>query len=184
MYAPLKRYVDHVGMKVGVIGVGGLGHLAIQFAKAMGCELTAISSTPEKEEEARKFGSDDFILAGDPDAMKRISFGLDLLLYTSHSKDEWTSLVNSLNTKGRLVVIGFPDEPVMLDPFELVVHQMSITGSLIGNRSTMQEMLIFAQDHQIKPEVELMPMDQVNEAIRKVKANEARYRIVLVREIT
>lgn len=182
VYAPLRLYATGGPQKVGVVGVGGLGHLAIQFAHALGCEVTAMSSSPGKKEEALKFGADDFIVMQDQPGLREVSLSFDLLLYTSHGKGDWTPLVNSLKTKGRLVVIGFSDGPVTFDPLELVVHQISITGSLIGNRATMREMLTFAQNHRITPEVELMPMAQVNKAIRKVKENKARYRIVLVRE--
>lgn len=91
-------------------------------------------------------------------------------------------MLNSLKTKGKLVVVGFSDVPVTFDPLELVVHQLSITGSLIGSRATMREMLSFAQGHGIEPKVQQIPMEQVNEAIRRVKEKEARYRIVLVRD--
>lgn len=182
VYGPLRLYAPEGGKRVGVIGVGGLGHLAIKFAHALGCEVTAISSSPTKKEEALRFGADEFIQAEDELAWRQARFSFDLLLYTSHGRADWTSLVNSVKTKGRLVVIGFSDVPVTFDPMELVVHEMSITGSLIGNRATMRQMLSFAEEHKIVPEVELMPMAQVNEAIRKVRGNEARYRVVLVRD--
>jgi uncharacterized zinc-type alcohol dehydrogenase-like protein len=183
VYAPLKCYAPSGARKVGVIGVGGLGHLAIQFAHALGCQVTAISSSPAKKEEALKFGADDFIHVEDESRMQQVQFSFDLLLYTSHGKADWTSLLNCLKTKGRLVVVGFSDVPMTFEPLELVVHQMSITGSLIGSRATMREMLSFAQSHGIVPEVQLMPMAQVNGAIRKLKENKARYRIVLVRDV-
>lgn len=182
VYAPLQLYAPKGSQKVGVIGVGGLGHLAIQFAHALGCEVTAISSSPAKKNEALEFGADNFIHAGDPSGLQQARLSFDLLLYTSHGEADWTALLYCLKTKGRLVVVGFSDVPVTFDPLELVVHQMSITGSLIGSRATMREMLSFAQKHAIAPKVQLMPMAEVNEAIRMVKENEARYRIVLVRE--
>ncbi len=181
VYAPLRLYAPEGRKRVAVIGVGGLGHLAIKFAHALGCEVTAISSSPTKKEEALRFGADEFIHAQDEPRLRQARFSFDLLLYTSHGRADWTTLVNSVKTKGRLVVIGFSDVPVTFDPMELVVHEVSITGSLIGNRATMREMLSFAEKHGIVPEVELMPMEQVNEAIRKVKTNEARYRVVLAR---
>jgi uncharacterized zinc-type alcohol dehydrogenase-like protein len=182
VYAPLRLYATEGWKRVGVIGVGGLGHLAIKFAHALGCEVTAISSSPTKKEEALRFGADEFILAEDELGLRQVRFSFDLLLYTSHGKADWTSLVNSVKTKGRLVVIGFSDVPVTFDPIELVVHEISITGSLIGNRATMRQMLSFAEEHTIVPEVELMSMAQVNEAVGKVRGNEARYRVVLVRD--
>ena len=182
VYAPLREHASGLSRKVAIVGMGGLGHLAVKFAHALGCQVTAISSSAAKKEEALKFGADDFICTKDSDSLSNVRLSFDVLLYTSHGKADWTALINSLRTKGKLVVVGFSDVPVTFDPLELVVHEMSITGSLIGNRATMREMLSFANDHAIAPEVELMPMAQVNQAIRKVKANEARYRIVLFRD--
>ena len=183
VYNPLRAYAAGGQQKVGIVGVGGLGHLAIQFAHALGCEVTAISSSPDKKEQALKFGADHFIIAQDQASMRQVRLSFDLLLYTSHDKSDWTSLLYSLKTNGRLVIIGFSDDPVMFDPLELVVHQMSITGSFLGNRATMKEMLSFAQAQGIAPELELMPMSQVNDAIRRVRENQARYRIVLVNDL-
>jgi uncharacterized zinc-type alcohol dehydrogenase-like protein len=182
VYAPLRRFEAGPSMRIGVIGIGGLGHIAIQFAHAMGCEVTAISSSPEKEEEALQFGADAFVQADKPDALKPLMFSFDLLLYTAHGKREWTDLVNSLKARGRMIVLGFPEGPVTFDPMELVVREMSIIGSLVGSRAAMREMLPFAQEHRITPKVELMPMSQVNEALRRIKENKARYRIVLERD--
>jgi uncharacterized zinc-type alcohol dehydrogenase-like protein len=179
VYNPLRTYAAGGSQKVGIIGVGGLGHLAIQFAHALGCEVTAISSSPEKKEQALKFGADHFIISEDQASMRQVRLSFDLLLYTSHGKSDWTSILYSLKTNGRLVMIGFSDDPVTFDPLELVVHQMSITGSFIGNRVAMKEMLSFAQVHDIAPWIELMPMSQVNLAIQRLKENKARYRIVL-----
>jgi len=181
-YSPLRAYKAGPSTKVGVLGVGGLGHLAIQFAHALGCEVTVLSSSPDKEERARAFGADHFLLAGDTAALKKLVRSLDLILYTSHSVPDWTRVVNSLRNNGHLVLIGFPPTDVTFDAEELVVHQYSITGSFLGNRATMREMLSVAQAKQIKPWVELMPMAQVNEAIQRLKENKARYRIVLVNE--
>jgi uncharacterized zinc-type alcohol dehydrogenase-like protein len=182
VFAPLHKYAAGPDQKVAVLGVGGLGHLAIQFAHAQGCEVTAISTSAGKKEQSLKFGADHFVMAQDEEAMRQVHFSFDLLLNTSHGTGDWTPLVYSLRPKGRMVAIGFPDGPVMLDPMELVVQQSSITGSLVGSRSAMREMLIFAQAHAIKPMVELMPMSQVNQALTRVKENKARYRIVLVND--
>jgi uncharacterized zinc-type alcohol dehydrogenase-like protein len=179
VYTPLRSYAAGGSRKVGIVGVGGLGHLAIQFAHALGCEVTAISSSPGKKEQALKFGADHFIITEDQTSMRQVRLSFDLLLYTSHGKSDWTSLLYSLKSNGRLIMVGFSDDPVTFDPLELVVHQMSIIGSLIGNRVAMREMLSFAQAHGIAPWIELMPMSQVNHAIQRVKENKARYRIVL-----
>ncbi|MBN1264444.1 MAG: NAD(P)-dependent alcohol dehydrogenase [Anaerolineales bacterium] len=182
VYSPLKRYAPAGGLKVGVFGVGGLGHLAIQFAHAMGNHVTALSSSPSKEKEALGFGADLFIPVIAESSLQEAWGSFDLLLYTSHGTADWTSLLNCLKTGGRIVVIGFSDDPVKFEPLELVVNQLSISGSLVGSRAVMREMLQFAQHHDITPAVELMPMSRVNDAIQKLKMNKARYRIVLVRD--
>lgn len=182
VYSPLRSYVTGPSRKVGVIGVGGLGHLAIQFARALDCEVTAISSSPRKEREALAFGADHFILSGDKDSLRQARYSFDLLLYTAHSEIDWTSLLLTVRTNGRFIMIGFSPVSMMFDPLELVVHQQSITGSFLGSRAAMHEMFLFAQAKSIKPKIELMPMKQVNEAINRLKENKARYRIVLIND--
>jgi uncharacterized zinc-type alcohol dehydrogenase-like protein len=180
VYAPLQDYLGDSTQKVAIVGVGGLGHLAIQFADALGWEVAAISSSPEKREQALAFGADRFIDANDQAILRQFDFGFDLLICTASGGMNWEVLLMTLKKKGRLVLVGFPD--VAFNSTDLVAHQLSLTGSFLGNRATMREMLSFAQAHGIVPKVELMPMSQVNEAIRKVKENKARYRIVLVNE--
>jgi uncharacterized zinc-type alcohol dehydrogenase-like protein len=180
VYSPLQLYASRPAPKIAIIGVGGLGHLALQFARALDYEVTAISSSPEKKEQALAFGADHFIVSDDQTSLRQAVFSFDLLLCTAHGMINWEALLNTLKKNGRLVLLGFPD--VALNSTDLVVHQLSITGSFLGNRATMREMLSFAQANGIVPKVELMPMTEVNEAIRKVKENKARYRIVLVND--
>lgn len=180
VYSPLRRFAADGSPAVGVVGVGGLGHLAIEFARAFGCDVTAISSTPEKEAEARAFGADHFIV-GDRAGLRSCEDRLDLLLSTLHGAGaDWERLLLTLKRNGRLVLVGFP--LITLDPEELVVHQLSITGSILGSRATMREMLAFAQEHGIAPAIELMPMPAVNEAIQRLKDDRVRYRVVLVND--
>lgn len=180
VYSPLRSYDARSAQKIGIIGVGGLGHLALQFARALDYEVTAISSSSEKKEQALAFGADHFIVSDDQTSLRQVVFGFDLLLCTAHGKINWEALLNTLKKNGRLVLLGFPD--VSLNSTNLVARQLSITGSFLGNRVTMREMLSFAQAHDIVPKVELMPMTEVNEAIQRVKENKARYRIVLFNE--
>jgi alcohol/geraniol dehydrogenase (NADP+) len=180
VYSPLRSYAAQPAKKIGIIGVGGLGHLALQFARALDYEVTAISSSPEKKEQALAFGADHFIVSDDKTSLRQAVFGFDLLLCTAHTKISWEALLNTLKKNGRLVLLGFPD--VALNSTDLVAHQLSITGSFLGNRATMRDMLSFSLAHGIVPKVELMPMTEVNEAIRKVKENKARYRVVLVND--
>jgi uncharacterized zinc-type alcohol dehydrogenase-like protein len=160
VYSPLRAYAAERTQKVAIVGVGGLGHLAIQFAHALGCDVTAISATPEKKDEALAFGADRFIDSNDQTSLRQVEFGFDLLMCTASAGMNWEALLMTLKKRGRLVLLGF----------------------FLGNRATMREMLAFAQTHGIAPEVELMPMPQVNDAFRRLKENKARYRIVLVNE--
>jgi uncharacterized zinc-type alcohol dehydrogenase-like protein len=181
VYSPLRTYAAGPGQKVGILGVGGLGHLAIQFAHALGCEVTALSSSPAKEQEAIAFGADHFVVVGDSAAMKGVDYAFDLLLCTAHGEIDWESLLMTLKKNGRLLLIGFPR--VSIQPTDLVAHQLSITGSFLGNRARMREMLSFAQAQGIAPQVEQMAMAHVNDAIRRLNENRARYRIVLNNDI-
>jgi uncharacterized zinc-type alcohol dehydrogenase-like protein len=181
VYNPLRLYAKQSAQKIGIIGIGGLGHLAIQFAHALGYEVTVISSSPTKKEEALAFGADHFVVSDDKVSLRQLEFNFDLLLCTAHGDINWEWLLTILKKRGKLLLVGFPD--VALNSTDLVVHELSITGSFLSNRSTMREMLSFAQAHHIKPWIELMPMSQVNEAIERVKQNKARYRIVLVNDM-
>jgi len=178
VYSPLRSYAGRSSKKIGIIGVGGLGHLAIQFAHALGYDVTVISSSPEKEHEALAFGANHFLNITDRVNLRKHEYGFDLLLCTAHGEIEWEPLLEILKKRGTLVLVGFPR--LALNPTDLVAHELTITGSFLGNRATMREMLSFANEHEIVPKVEIMHMAQVNEAIRRVKENKARYRIILV----
>ena len=180
VYSPLRMYGTGPTQRIAIVGVGGLGHLAIQFAHALGCEVTAISSSPGKKEQALAYGADRFIDANDQTSLGKLDFSFDLLMCTASGGVSWEALLMTLKKRGTLVLLGFPD--VTLNSTDLVVHELSITGSFLGNRSTMREMLMFAENHGIAPEIELMPMSRVNEAILRVRENKARYRIVLVND--
>lgn len=161
--------------------MGGLSHLTLQFAHALNYEVTAISHSPEKKQ-TLAFSADHFIVSDDQASLRQVEFGFDLLLCTASGKIDWKALLTTLKKNGRFVLIGFPD--VVFNSTDLVAHQLSITGSFLGNRTTMREMLSFSQTRGIMPKVELMPMTKVNEAIQKVRKNKARYRVVLFNDTT
>lgn len=177
VFTPLWTYAAASRTHVAISGVGGLGHLAIQFAHALGCEVTVLSSSPAKEQEARAFGADHFVVTGDRDRMRPLDYAFDLALCTAHGAVDWDELLMTLRKRGRLVLVGFAD--MSMDPTVVVAHELSITGSFLGNHQTMLEMLAFAQDNAIAPALERLPMARVNDAIARVKENRARYRIVL-----
>ena len=180
VYNALRSMAAAPSRKVAIVGVGGLGHLAIQFAHALGCEVTALSTSSSKRDEALAFGTDRFVLLTDRDEMKKLGTSLDLILYTGSAQVDWTRLILSLKWKGRLVMAGFSPVPVSFDPLEVIARELTIAGSFLARPEVTREMLAFAQTHGIRPKVELMPMDRVNDAIQRLRENRARYRIVLV----
>jgi uncharacterized zinc-type alcohol dehydrogenase-like protein len=180
VYNALRSMATASSRKVGIVGVGGLGHLAIQVAHALGCEVTALSSSSSKREEALAFGADRFVLLGDKDEMKKLNTSLDLVLYTGSAQVDWTRLILTLRWRGRLAMAGFAPVPVSFDPLEVIARELAIVGSFLSRPEVTREMLAFAQAHGIRPKVEVMPMDRVNEAMQRLRENRARYRIVLV----
>ncbi len=180
VYNALRSTASASSRKVAIVGVGGLGHLAIQFAHALGCEVTALSTSSSKRDEALAFGADRFVLLGDKDEMKKLGTSLDLILYTGSAQVDWTRLILSLKWKGRLVMAGFSPVPVSFDPLEVIARELTIAGSFLARPEVTREMLAFADAHGIRPKVEVLPMDRVNDAIQKLRENRARYRIVLV----
>jgi uncharacterized zinc-type alcohol dehydrogenase-like protein len=181
VFTPLRKHAVGQDRKIAIVGVGGLGHLAIQFAHAMRCDVTVISSSPEKKEVAMKYGADSFIDSGNRTQMASAEHTFDLLLCTASGGTDWDMLLETLKWRGKVVLVGFPN--ISFNTTPLVVHELTIAGSFLGTRAAMKEMLEFAHAHGIRPETELMPMSRVNEAVERVKAGKARYRIVLVNEL-
>ncbi len=181
VYSALNKYCTKPSLKIGIVGIGGLGHLAIQFAKAMGYEVTAISSSPHKRSEVISLGADRFIAVSDQAALNEAEFYFDLLYVTAHGGIAWEDMMEILKKKGKMVISGFPD--INLSSVNLVSHELSIIGSFLGTQTEMREMLQFAQSHAVQPMIELMPMSQVNEAIERLKQHKARYRIVLINDL-
>jgi len=178
VYSPLRDHDIRPSMKVGVVGIGGLGHMAVQFASAFGCEVTAFSSTPAKEEEARTLGATNFINSSDTAQLRDAARSLDFILSVGHDLD-WNAYLSTLRPNGKLCIMGIPAKPINIEPLQLIFGQMSVCGSIIGGRSAIREMLEFAAQHDIKAMTEVMPMSEVNDAIAKLKDNNVRYRIVL-----
>ncbi|RKO85859.1 chaperonin 10-like protein [Blyttiomyces helicus] len=179
-FAPLKRYGVAHGKKVGIVGIGGLGHLAVQFAAKMGAEVTAISFSPSKKAEAAKLGAHHFVALSDADAVAAAARTLDFLLITSFDTTTMLdSLLAFLNINGEACFVGLPEEPIRMSVFGLTAKQVKVGGSCIGSTGDVKEMLEFAAKHDVRPWIEVMPMDKVNEAVQKVQAGKPRFRIVL-----
>jgi uncharacterized zinc-type alcohol dehydrogenase-like protein len=178
VYSPMWTNGVRPGMRVGIIGVGGLGHLAVQFARAFGCEVTAFSTSPDKEDEARALGSSRFVDSRDMDQMAKAEGSLDFILNTVFVQQDWMQYMKALRPFGRLCFVG--DGGMLNIPAgALMSGQKSVTGSIIGGRVMIREMLDFAARNQIRAMTEVLPLERVNDAITRVRRNEARYRMVL-----
>lgn len=178
VYSPLRRWVKS-SMRVGVVGIGGLGHLALQFAAAMGCEVTAISSTPDKEAEARSFGAHRFLATREPKALLSAASSLDFILSTVFVTPDWDALIGALRPNGVLCLVGATSEPLSVQAFTLLVGQKTVTGSAIGGRPAIREMLAFAARHGVAAKVQVRPLAEADAALGDVRKGRARYRVVL-----
>jgi uncharacterized zinc-type alcohol dehydrogenase-like protein len=179
VYNPLRTHGVNPSSRVGVIGIGGLGHLAIQFAKVFGAEVTAFSTSAAKEEEARALGAHHFVNSRESKALKEAAGTLDLIVSTVNADQDWGVYIQALRPTGTLCFVGVPPSPVALHAFPLISGLRSISGSPIGSPFRLKEMLDVAARHGVKAQIESFPMAKANEAIEKVKKNKVRYRAVL-----
>lgn len=179
VYSPLRNFGVRPFSRVGVIGIGGLGHLGLQFARAFGAEVTAFSTSKDKADEARQLGAHHFVNTRETGAIKKVAGCFDLLLSTANADQDWPSYVNALRPKGALVFLGVPQSPVSLPVFPLIAGQRAVAGSPTGSPRDLEEMLDVAARHNVKAVTERFPMSKANEAIAKVKKNQVRYRAVL-----
>jgi alcohol/geraniol dehydrogenase (NADP+) len=179
VYSPLRNHGVRPSSRVGVVGIGGLGHIGLQFAKAFGAEVTAFSTSKDKEEEARKMGADQFVDTRDMGALKKVARSFDFLLSTVSADQDWQALVNCLRPKGTLCIVGVPPSPVTLQAYPLISGQKSVSGSNTGSPGDLHEMLDVAARHGVKAMTERFPMAKANDAIAKVKKSKVRYRAVL-----
>lgn len=179
VFSPLITNEINPTHKVGVIGIGGLGHLALQFANAFGCEVTAFSSSPDKKNEAIGFGAHHFLSSNDASAIAKAANTLDFILCTSMSSMKWTDYINMLRPKGKLCFVGAVEKPIEVPFFSLVFGSKGISASNIASRPHMKQMLETAAKHGIKAKIEEFPLKDVNKAIEKVRSGKIRYRAVL-----
>jgi uncharacterized zinc-type alcohol dehydrogenase-like protein len=165
--------------RVGVVGIGGLGHLAIQFARVFGAEVTAFSTTLAKEEEARSLGAHHFVNSRETKSMKEVTGALDFLLTTVNADQDWGAYLQALRPNGSLWFVGVPPSPVSVHAFPLISGQRTVGGSPVGSPFRLREMLDVAARHGVKATTERFPMEKANEAIEKVRKGKVRFRAVL-----
>jgi uncharacterized zinc-type alcohol dehydrogenase-like protein len=165
--------------RVGVVGIGGLGHLALKFAAAFGCDVTAFTSSESKFQEARGFGANHVVSSRDAAGIKKLAGTLDLILVTANAKLDWGALIAALAPNGKLHFVGAVLEPVPVGVFSLILGQKSVSGSPVGSPVGTADMLDFSARHNITPQTEHFPMSRLNDAIERLEAGKARYRIIL-----
>jgi len=183
VFNPLTQFDVKPFHRVGVIGIGGLGHLALQFLNAWGCEVSAFTSSSGKADEAKKLGAHKVVDSKSDAEMAAIAGSLNFILSTANADLNWGQLVGCLAPKGRLHFVGAVPSPVSLQVFPMSVSQASISASPLGSPSTTRTMLGFCTRHNIKPAVEYFPMSKANEALEHLDAGKARFRIVLKNDL-
>jgi alcohol/geraniol dehydrogenase (NADP+) len=178
VFNPLAMFAKPTS-RVGIIGLGGLGHMGVKFAAAYGCDVTAFTSSESKFAEARVFGADHVVSSRDSSAIKRLKGTFDLLIVTANVPLDWDALIASLAPNGRMHVVGGIVEPIPVAAFSLILGQRSVSGSPSGSPVAIETMLDFAARHNVSPQTEHYPMSRINEAFERLEAGKARYRIVL-----
>ncbi|TQD87882.1 hypothetical protein C1H46_026585 [Malus baccata] len=180
-YSPLRYFgLDKPGMHVGVVGLGGLGHVAVKFAKAMGVKVTVISTSPNKKDEAiEHLCADSFLVSRNEDQMQAAMGTLDGIIDTVSALHPLLPLIGLLKSHGKLVMVGAPEKPLELPVFPLLVGRKIVAGSTIGGMKETQEMIDFASKHNITADIEVIPMDYVNTAMERLLKADVRYRFVI-----
>jgi len=184
VFNPLVQFDVRPTHKVGIVGIGGLGHMAVQFANKWGCEVFAFSSTPGKEAELKGLGAHHVVNSRDDAAMAQLAGVLDFILVTVNVSLNWPAYVNALAPRGRLHFVGAVGEPVALPVFPLLMGQKSMSGSPLGSPVTTARMLEFAARHNIAPVTETFPMSKANDALERVRSGKVRYRAVLANDLS
>ncbi|MEK3787116.1 NAD(P)-dependent alcohol dehydrogenase [Paenibacillus sp. FSL K6-1230] len=178
-YSPLRHWNAGPGKKVAILGMGGLGHMAIQYAHALGAEVTVLSRSTDKKAEALSFGADHYYATSDSETFTTLAGRFDLILNTVSANLDVDAYLSLLRIDGTLVNVGAPSQPDQYHVFSLIMGRRSIAGSLVGGIRETQEMLDFSAEHNIKPQIEVISADQVDEAYERVLRSDVRYRFVI-----
>ncbi|MCB2229823.1 NAD(P)-dependent alcohol dehydrogenase [bacterium] len=181
VFSPMVTFNVRPTDRVGVIGIGGLGHMALMFLNAWGCEVTAFTSSEAKKSEALKMGAHRTIDSRKVEELNQVAGRLDFIISTVNVKLDWNAYLSTLQPNGRLHIVGATLEPLDIGAFSLIMGQRSVSGSPVGSPATIARMLEFAARHKIRPIIEKFPFDKVNEALDKLRHGDVRYRIVLTR---
>jgi uncharacterized zinc-type alcohol dehydrogenase-like protein len=175
-YSPMRHWHVTNGKKVGVIGLGGLGHMAVKFARALGAHVVVFTTSKSKKDDAIRLGADEIVISTDPAQMKKHTGSFDFILDTVSAEHDINAYIQLLRRDGNMTLVGAPDKPHALSGFGLLFQRRSISGSIIGGIAETQEMLGFCGKHNITADVEVIPMQKVNEAYERMLRSDVKYR--------
>jgi len=178
-YSPLRHWNVGAGQKVGIVGLGGLGHMAVKLAKAMGAEVIVFTTSPSKVEDARRLGAHDVVLSKDKEQMKRYAGKLHFVLDAVSAQHDINAYLNLLRVDGSLALVGAPEYPLPVAAFSLIPNRRSFAGSMIGGIAETQEMLDFCGSHNIVSDIEMINIQQINEAYERLLKGDVKYRFVI-----
>jgi len=178
-YSPLKQFDCQKGDEVGVVGLGGLGHMAVKLAASMGAEVTMLSTSKAKEADARRLGASGFAITRDENTFDKLAGRFDLIIDTISAPHDYDKYLGLLQVRGTMVVVGAPTEPSKVDAFSLILGSRRLAGSMIGGIAETQEMLDHCAKHGIVSDVEIIPIQKINEAYERVLRSDVRYRFVI-----
>lgn len=179
VFSPVAEFGVKPTDRVGVVGIGGLGHLAVKFLARWGCEVTAFTSSPDKAAEAKAMGAHHVVSSRDPNEWRALRGRFDFVIVTVAASLEWTRLMGTLGPRGRLHIVGAVEEPIIMPASSMMGGQKSLSASPVGGPATMTKMLEFCARHAIAPQTEEFPMSRINEAMAHLESGRARYRVVL-----
>lgn len=178
-YSPLKHWNVKKGTKVAIVGLGGLGHMGVKFAASFGAEVTVLSTSPDKEADAKKLGAHHFAVTKDANQMAKLRGSFDLILNTVSAQHDYNEYLRLLALNGTMVVVGIPPKPAVVGAFDIIGNRRSLAGSMIGGIKETQEMLDYCAANNIVSDVEVIDVKDINEAYERMLKNDVRYRFVI-----
>jgi uncharacterized zinc-type alcohol dehydrogenase-like protein len=179
LYSPLKHWKAGAGKKVAIVGLGGLGHMGVKLGRALGAEITVLSQSLKKLADGKRLGADHFYATSDPETFIKLKGYFDLIINTVSADMDWNEYLKLLKVDGSMVIVGIPAKQIPIGAFPLVTGRRSLAGSAIGGIKETQEMLDFCSKHKVACDIEVVPIQKVNEAYERVQKSDVRYRFVI-----
>ncbi len=179
LYSPLRHWHAGPGKKVAIVGLGGLGHMGVKLAHALGAEVTVLSQSLKKQADGKRLGSDHFYATSDPETFTKLAGSFDLVINAVSAQIDWNQYLSLLKVDGTMVVVGLPEKDIPIGAFSLTGRRRSLAGSQIGGIRETQEMLNFCSQHNVACDIEVVPIQKVNEAYERVLKSDVRYRFVI-----